>query len=437
MKKSIKKGDLVKVVYVPSGVQNVEIGNIARVMQPTLKTGVNEGCRIKFLDADKSIHWKEGNLELLTQKEIKELGDTKDWERIEICYRDPKNLKHHPLNEEIYGKDEDIQDLIESIQKTGEIYPLVINQRDEIISGNRRKKAAIALEISKVPVQIKYYQGEIQELEALLTYNAYRDKTDLQKSREADFWETIERYRAKQRKIANLNNDKAKTIVLDEKNIETGRASDIAAKKAGITPKKHRLGKKINAWLDHLKSTDNEEKARELEEFADSKSVNAAHEEMLRDPDYKQWKREQKITELKTKVADKSEQPFPFEIGDICLIRAAGDKDLKPYHRLWGTVISVNNFSCQVLTHSCCLHNLGEENLKRAEHLTEGEKIGAAEIIARVNAIGSFSSSEPIARATALSLVSRSQPVIKLSDLEESILCVCERQIANSKITIA
>ena len=46
-------------------------------------------------------------------------------------------LKHHPLNEEIY-KLSDIDTLSNSIKEVGLLEPLVINRKDEVISGNRR-----------------------------------------------------------------------------------------------------------------------------------------------------------------------------------------------------------------------------------------------------------------------------------------------------------
>lgn len=50
------------------------------------------------------------------------------------------SLTHHPRNAEIYNLD-DIDDLVASIEEVGLLTPLVIDQDNQVISGNRRFKA--------------------------------------------------------------------------------------------------------------------------------------------------------------------------------------------------------------------------------------------------------------------------------------------------------
>ena len=47
------------------------------------------------------------------------------------------NLVHHPLNKRVYTLT-DIDDLISSISEVGLLQPLVIDQKNRVISGNRR-----------------------------------------------------------------------------------------------------------------------------------------------------------------------------------------------------------------------------------------------------------------------------------------------------------
>jgi len=49
-------------------------------------------------------------------------------------------LSSHPLNSEIYSLSS-LDDLISSIEEFGLLQPLVINQRNEVVSGNRRLEA--------------------------------------------------------------------------------------------------------------------------------------------------------------------------------------------------------------------------------------------------------------------------------------------------------
>ena len=49
-------------------------------------------------------------------------------------------LKHHPFNSEVYMLS-DIQTLKDSIKNVGLLEPLVINKKNEVLSGNRRLEA--------------------------------------------------------------------------------------------------------------------------------------------------------------------------------------------------------------------------------------------------------------------------------------------------------
>ena len=50
-------------------------------------------------------------------------------------------LKPHPYNEEIYGTNESIDELVASIRKTGKVATLIITDDNVIISGHRRWKS--------------------------------------------------------------------------------------------------------------------------------------------------------------------------------------------------------------------------------------------------------------------------------------------------------
>ena len=62
------------------------------------------------------------------------------------------SLTHHPRNAEIYNLD-DIDDLVASIEEVGLLTPLVIDQDNQVISGNRRFKAIQELDWDTVEVQ--------------------------------------------------------------------------------------------------------------------------------------------------------------------------------------------------------------------------------------------------------------------------------------------
>ena len=62
-----------------------------------------------------------------------------------------KKLSHHPLNEEIYSLSS-IEDLMSSIDKVGLLQPLVVNQKFQVLSGNRRLEAVKRLGWKSVEV---------------------------------------------------------------------------------------------------------------------------------------------------------------------------------------------------------------------------------------------------------------------------------------------
>ena len=60
-------------------------------------------------------------------------------------------LRPHPASLDIYGKNEDVKDLVESIRANGVLVPLTVKPDGVILSGNRRYQAAKDLELEEVP----------------------------------------------------------------------------------------------------------------------------------------------------------------------------------------------------------------------------------------------------------------------------------------------
>jgi ParB/RepB/Spo0J family partition protein len=64
------------------------------------------------------------------------------------------SLKHHPKNKEIYILSS-IDELMESISEVGLLQSLIIDQHQQIISGNRRFKSIKRLGWKEVEVEVK------------------------------------------------------------------------------------------------------------------------------------------------------------------------------------------------------------------------------------------------------------------------------------------
>jgi ParB/RepB/Spo0J family partition protein len=120
---------------------------------------------------------------------------------------DPQTLKPHPRYRKIYGEDEDISQLVESIRTSGWWRPLLVTPKRTIVSGHRRWRAALELGLDWVPVEVRAFPHRMAELETLLVENSSRFKTREQKVREANSWKEIEADKAKRRQTAGVQID--------------------------------------------------------------------------------------------------------------------------------------------------------------------------------------------------------------------------------------
>ena len=84
-------------------------------------------------------------------------------------------LKHHPLNREIYSLS-DIEDLTKSIKDVGLLQPLVVDQKNRVVSGNCRLESIRALGIKTVTIEkVKVSDKDVGKL--LVHHNKQRVKT--------------------------------------------------------------------------------------------------------------------------------------------------------------------------------------------------------------------------------------------------------------------
>ena len=71
-------------------------------------------------------------------------------------------LNHHPKNQEIYNLSS-IEELIESISELGLLQPLVIDQYNQIISGNRRFESIKRLGWNEVEIEKRVVLDKLEE----------------------------------------------------------------------------------------------------------------------------------------------------------------------------------------------------------------------------------------------------------------------------------
>jgi len=195
---------------------------------------------------------------------------------------DPQRLQPHPENDRIYGEHEDVSTLVELIQQSGWIKPIVVSQRGRIISGHRRWKAALELRWFEVPIVVQEFSNEVAELEALLLENASRDKTAEQKVREGRTWETIEGEKARTRQLASLKQGDKLPVVENFPPREKGKTRDAIASRVGLgSGRNYDKARQVVEEIDKLAAThfeQNQEFARVLRHTLNKKSVHAAYQ---------------------------------------------------------------------------------------------------------------------------------------------------------------
>lgn len=140
----------------------------------------------------------------------------------------------HEMNRKIYGSEDIPEAFIESIKQKGILTPLVIKTDNIIISGHRRWRIAKAIGLELVPVRTVHFKNELEEREAIIDFNRQREKTFSQKMAEADELKSIEAERARQRRIACLQQYDKKPVVENFPQRKSGKTRDKVAATIGF-----------------------------------------------------------------------------------------------------------------------------------------------------------------------------------------------------------
>ncbi|MFW6125499.1 MAG: DNA modification methylase [Chloroflexota bacterium] len=118
-----------------------------------------------------------------------------------IGWADPRELEGHPFSLEVYGCDSH-GDLVEGIRESGVREPIHVSTRTGnlvVVSGHRRRRAAIEAGCEHVPIIPHKYETELEEQLAIIEFNRQRVKTGLQFYKEGKARLRIEAERARTR----------------------------------------------------------------------------------------------------------------------------------------------------------------------------------------------------------------------------------------------
>lgn len=193
-------------------------------------------------------------------------------------------LKPHPRNEDIYGYNEDVSDLVEKIRKSGVVTTLTITDDNVIIAGNRRWKSCKQLvsegdtRFCQVKCEVKDFETEWDALEYLVINNDARVKTMEQKAREAQMLLEVEREKAKTRQ-ATSTGGAIPQLVPKTAQAVNGKSRDIVAKKLHMKSghEVERVVKSVET-IDKLKAEGRNDDAKLIADVLNNRSASTASE---------------------------------------------------------------------------------------------------------------------------------------------------------------
>ncbi len=190
------------------------------------------------------------------------------------------DLKAHPKNEEIYGVNEDISDLVDKIKKSGRVHTMTVNSKGVVLAGHRRLKACLELGIETVNAEIVDFDTPEEEIEFIVLDNHQREKTVEQKAKEAKVLKEVESKLAEKRMKSGVNQYTKNSPVPNSAHpSEKGKARDFVAKKVGLRSG-HEVDRAITAVnkIDELKKAGREKDADLIRGVLNNRSVSAAEE---------------------------------------------------------------------------------------------------------------------------------------------------------------
>lgn len=189
------------------------------------------------------------------------------------------DLIPHPKNEEIYGYNEDVSDLVEKIQKSKQVHTLTVNSKGVVLAGHRRRKACMELGIKTVNVEVVDFDTPEEEIEFIVLNNHQRNKTNEQKAKEAKALKEVETPLANKRKLKNLKQNKDADVAVSPLRDTQGRSRDKVAKDVGLRSGRE-VDRAINAInkIDTLKDERRVEDAELIRGVLNNGSITAADE---------------------------------------------------------------------------------------------------------------------------------------------------------------
>jgi len=188
---------------------------------------------------------------------------------------DPRKLKKHMQSLEIYGE-QPSDGMEESVKTDGIIHPIVVAaDKRTIVSGVRRRNAAIKARMKTVPCLLRSdLKDDLDIRRAIIQANKHQDKSTEVKAREYKVLMAIEEERARARR------NPSKTVPQNSaERHQTGEARKIAADEVGMSHDTAEKAAKVVDAIDKATQAGDRERAQELRDSLE-RSVNSAHKKV-------------------------------------------------------------------------------------------------------------------------------------------------------------
>ena len=177
-------------------------------------------------------------------------------------------LRVHPKNLEISSADDEIvEHLVPVIKEHGVLTPLIVTPSRLVISDICWYYAALKVGLKELPVEVRAYRDELDEIEAIIESNKQRELSKEQKVRVGIKFLQIEKERAKARVYVGVKID---STGLSKESV--GNTRDIIAKRIGFgSGQSYMQAERVVSVIDTLP----EDKAQALRALLEKSTVTA------------------------------------------------------------------------------------------------------------------------------------------------------------------
>lgn len=209
------------------------------------------------------------SVESIIEERQAELGHMKPLYKQEVIEVDVASLKHHPLNEALYGTHID-PEFVENIRQHGVQEPITICRSTEeaidgvVAKGRRRCLAASTLGITRIKAVEWYCESEDEFRKQLILSNVHNEQPLDHRVRMYTELKAIEERAAASRQRKGAPSE------------DSGRSSDLAAAKVGISRSTAMRAEKVLAAADAMKESGNTEEAQKIVETLNKRGATAA-----------------------------------------------------------------------------------------------------------------------------------------------------------------